>query len=225
MNINTPYSMEPYFSSGIGARVVVTLISGIIVALFLTWFMYVLIQSSEQKLDDSKRVHMLDFVRLKREEASQRMEQKPERPKMDEAPPAPETPQDSTASDVDALAVSAMPAATEMDIGSSFSFGAGEGEYLPIVKVAPIYPASAASKGTEGYCLVQYTVTTNGSTKDVEVVDGECTNAAFRRPSIIAAQKFKYKPRVVNGEAIEVLGVKNRFTYVLDKSNGNGDAQ
>ncbi|MDA0651131.1 MAG: energy transducer TonB, partial [Proteobacteria bacterium] len=31
-----------------------------------------------------------------------------------------------------------------------------------------------------------------------------------------ASEKFKYKPRVVDGEAIEVAGVQNKFTYELE---------
>ena len=34
--------------------------------------------------------------------------------------------------------------------------------------------------------------------------------------SVKAALKFKYKPRVVDGEAIEVAGVQNKFTYTLE---------
>src|SRR5690606_36597649 len=105
-----------------------------------------------------------------------------------------------------------------LDTGG-FSFGAGEGEYLPIVKVAPIYPASAASRGIEGYCVVEYTVTINGSVRDVSVVEEECSSSAFRRSSVEAARKFKYKRGVVNGEAVEVTGVRNRFTYVLENVN------
>lgn len=206
-------------------RFALVLAVGIFVAMFLTWFMYVLIQSSEMRLDESQRMHMLDFVRLKREEVSQRQEKKPERPQVEEAPPAPATPQsDAAASDVDALGISEMPTSNDMDLNADgFSFGAGEGEYLPIVKVAPIYPASAASRGIEGYCTVEYTVTTNGSVRDVSVIDDECSSTAFRRPSVEAARKFKYKPRVVNGEAVEVTGVRNRFTYVLENANnGSG---
>jgi len=33
-----------------------------------------------------------------------------------------------------------------------------------------------------------------------------------------AALKFKYKPRVVNGEAVEVPNVRNKFTYELEDS-------
>ena len=38
----------------------------------------------------------------------------------------------------------------------------------------------------------------------------------FERASIKAALKFKYKPRVVDGEPIEVAGVQNKFTYELE---------
>ncbi|MEC7960552.1 MAG: energy transducer TonB, partial [Pseudomonadota bacterium] len=38
----------------------------------------------------------------------------------------------------------------------------------------------------------------------------------FERASLKAALKFKYKPRVVDGQAIEVAGVQNKFTYELE---------
>lgn len=199
------------------------LLVGICAALLLTWFMYVLIQSSEINLDESARVHMLDFVRLKREEASQRQEQKPERPQA-EQPSVPATPRtDNSASDMVALGIAEMPIATETNVNSGgFSFGAGEGEYLPIVKVAPLYPASARTRRIEGYCVVEYTVTTNGATRDVQVVEDWCTYTAFQRPSIDAAEKFKYKPRIINGEPVEVTGVRNMFNYVLEKADTGG---
>jgi len=39
----------------------------------------------------------------------------------------------------------------------------------------------------------------------------------FEEASVKAATKFKYKPRVVDGEAIEVAGVQNKFTYELEE--------
>lgn len=207
-----------------GLRFGLVLAVGIATSLFLTWFMYVLIQSSEMNLDESARVHMLDFVRLKRDEASQRQERKPERPQAEEAPPVPAAPRtDSSSSDMVALGIAEMPIATELNVNADgFSFGAGEGEYLPIVKVAPLYPASASSRRIEGYCVVEYTVTTNGSTRDVQVVEDWCTYSAFQRPSVEAAEKFKYKPRIINGEPVEVTGVRNMFNYVLDKADTGG---
>jgi protein TonB len=92
----------------------------------------------------------------------------------------------------------------------------GDGEYLPIVKVAPIYPRRAQTRGITGYCIVEYTVTASGAIRDPKAVD--CQPAGvFDAASVKAATKFKYKPRVVDGVAIEVGGVQNKFTYELEQ--------
>lgn len=103
---------------------------------------------------------------------------------------------------------------TRADIGGIGGFSS-DGEFLPIVKVAAKYPSRALSRGTEGYCTVEYTVTKTGETANVHVVD--CPQSVFERASIRAAEKFKYKPRVVDGEAIEVPRVQNRFTFEMAK--------
>jgi protein TonB len=99
---------------------------------------------------------------------------------------------------------------------SSTGMSAGDGEYLPIVKVAPIYPRRAQTRGISGYCIVEYTVTTSGAIRDPQTVD--CQPAGvFEKASLKASLKFKYKPRVVDGEPIEVGGVQNKFTYELEQ--------
>ena len=40
----------------------------------------------------------------------------------------------------------------------------------------------------------------------------------FYRSSIEAAKRFKYKPRVIDGVAVEVHGVLNRFHYLEEKA-------
>lgn len=198
---------------------------GVVIAMLLTWVMYILIQFGEQRLDETRRVQILDFVRVKRDEVSRRTEQRAERPKADQPPPAPEAPpSDAEGSDA-VLAVSAMPVVADLDIqAGGFSLGSSEGEYLPIVKVAPVYPPTAASRGLEGFCTVEYTVTINGATRDISVVEGQCSDAVFRRPSVMAAERFKYKPRVINGEPVEVHGVRNRFVYSLE-GGGKGEGR
>ena len=107
-----------------------------------------------------------------------------------------------------------MPASSDIQINQSgIGFGAGEGDYLPIVKVAPLYPRAAVMNGIEGTCVVHYTVTTAGTVKDVEVAEDQCDNVVFHRSSIEAAKRFKYKPRVIDGVPLEVHGVYNRFYY------------
>ena len=85
-----------------------------------------------------------------------------------------------------------------MSIGG-VGFGVSDGEYLPIVKVAPVYPSRALSRGLEGYVIVEFTVMSTGAVRDVSVV--ESTSSLFERAATTAALKFKYKPRVIDGEA------------------------
>lgn len=88
------------------------------------------------------------------------------------------------------------------------------GPALALVTVAPVYPARAAARGLEGYVIVQFTITALGTVADVIVTDS--SNALFERYAIDAAYKFKYKPRVIDGEPVESRGMLNKFTFVLE---------
>jgi protein TonB len=140
---------------------------------------------------------------------------KPEKAEEPEEPP-PELEMAQISLDMDVDIANAAPAANiNVEISSS-GMSSGDGEYLPIVKVAPIYPRRAQTRGISGYCIVEYTVTKSGSIRDPVAVDCQ-PSGVFDRASVKAATKFKYKPRVVDGEAIEVAGVQNKFTYELEQ--------
>ncbi|MEL0068857.1 MAG: energy transducer TonB, partial [Gammaproteobacteria bacterium] len=85
---------------------------------------------------------------------------------------------------------------------------------LPIVKVQPIYPRRALQRGIEGYVIVEFTVTKNGSVANPKVVEAEPPNL-FDKAAVDAAKKFKYKPRVIDGEPTEVMGVQNLITFTM----------
>jgi protein TonB len=196
------------------------LVLGAVVTLSLFWVMQYLITTADRSLDESKRGALVDFVRIKKNEVIERKQIKPKKPPPPEAPP-PEPPApklDELTPSAEKIAITAVPVATDIDLTSGgFSLGVGEGDYLPIVKVAPIYPRRALSRGVEGYCIVEYTVTRAGTTRDVRVLPGQCTSGLFEKASVSASLKFKYKPRVIDGEAVEVPGVRNKFTYELEK--------
>lgn len=189
-------------------------VTGIAAAVLLAWFMSTLITSSEMTLNETGRNQMLDFVRVKRSETVERKDRKPERPKMEKAPDMPDTLRNSADSNGEVLAVSAPTVSTDIAIGrGGFGLGSGEGDYLPIVKVAPIYPPRALARGIEGECLVTYDVTPAGTTRNVVVLEEHCVDPMFHRPSVEAAKRFKYKPRVIDGQAVEVRGVFNMFHF------------
>ncbi len=142
-------------------------------------------------------------------------EQKPEKVEDPEEPP-PEIQPLEFDMDMDTNVANLAPS-TSVDIElSSSGMSSGDGEYLPIVKVAPIYPRRAQTRGITGYCIVEYTVTKTGSIRDPQPVDCQ-PQGVFESASVKASQKFKFKPRVVAGEPIEVAGVQNKFTYELEQ--------
>lgn len=200
-------------------RLMVGLILSAMVTMALFWVMQYLIATADRTLDEAKRGALVDFVRVKKNEVVERKQIKPKKPPPPDAPP-PEPPApklDDLTPSADKIAISAVPVATDIELSSGgFSLGVGEGDYLPIVKVAPIYPRRAMSRGIEGYCIVEYTVTRSGTTKDARVVPDQCTSSLFEKASIAASTKFKYKPRVIDGQAVEVPGVRNKFTYELE---------
>lgn len=137
---------------------------------------------------------------------------KPDKPDEPEQPP-PELPEPEFESQDLNNELSVAPNLdVKANIGGFGGFST-DGEFLPIVKVAARYPSRAQSRGLEGYCTVQYTVTVTGETRDVSVVD--CPQKVFASASVRAAQKFKYKPRVIDGVAYEVTRVQNRFIFQL----------
>ncbi len=203
--------------SGNIARLVTGVVLGLAVTAGLFWMMQYLIDTADRELNESASGHLLDFVRLKRDEDIQRRQLKPKKPPPPEAPPPqPPTPKlDNLNPNAEKIAISAVPVETDIEMSGGFSLGIGEGDYLPIVKVAPIYPQRALSRGVQGFCVVQYTVTRQGTIRDPVVVESMCSSSLFHRASIQASLKFKYKPRVIDGQAVEVPGVQNKFTYEI----------
>ena len=98
------------------------------------------------------------------------------------------------------------------------SISATDGDYLPLVAIAPQYPTRAAQRGIQGWCLVSFTVDGMGNVVEdtINVVDAE-PPSIFDRSSIRAAARFKFQPRVVDGQGVEVPGVQYLFRYQLEE--------
>lgn len=199
---------------GSALRLIIGAALAVPVAIGLFYIMQSLV-SREFEQEETKARKIADIVVPDKVVETNLKEVKPEKVEDPEEPP-PELEPIQFDTDVDMNVSNNAPAASvQLNISSS-GMASGDGEYLPIVKVAPIYPRRAQTRGITGYCIVEYTVTTSGSIRDPEPVD--CQPAGiFERASVKAALKFKYKPRVVDGEAIEVAGVQNKFTYELEK--------
>lgn len=180
----------------------------------LFFIMQYLIATADPKITNDERTKIAEIHMPEREITENVKEEVEKVDDPEEPPPDLDTP--DVDMDVDTDVVNIAPNA-QVDIsidGSGMS--TGDGEYLPIVKVAPIYPRRAQTRGITGYCIVEYTVTSSGAIRDPQAVDCQ-PSGVFESASLKAAEKFKYKPRVVDGEAIEVAGVQNKFTYELEQ--------
>ena len=197
-------------------RYVISIVVGSIVTVSLLFIMQLLIVTGKQALTDPRERHKLEFVRVKRNENLNVEDIVPEKP-----PKPPETPPETPPQDLDninpdAPSINVAPPAVAADtqIGGPGGMNIAEGDYLPIVRVAPVYPARALSRGLEGFVDLSFTVTTTGTVKDPIVL--QSTSSLFERAAIRAVLKFKYKPRVVDGVPVEVPGVKTRISFQLE---------
>ena len=195
-------------------RYAIAFVAATVVTFGLIWTMQVLIATGKQALTKNQEFKFVDFVRVKRDETVNQEEDKPEKPPEPDTPP-PDAPPPQMDNVDTSQAVTMTPLSGSISVQNQLGgFQIVDGDYLPIVKVAPIYPRRAMTRGVEGDCLIEYTVTTSGAVRDPSVV--ECSSSLFARASLNAVLRFKYKPRVVDGNPIEVPGVRHVITYKLE---------
>ncbi len=197
------------------ARYAFSIVIGTMVTLGLLFLMNFLIESGEQAMVKPGTKYYLEFVRVKRNETVNTEDLTPEKPpKPQEVPDTP--PQDMDQIDPSAPTINIAPptVASDTSLAGPGGMNIAEGDYLPIVRVAPVYPARALARGIEGYVDMEFTVTTTGTVKDPIV--SFSTSGLFNRAAERAVLKFKYKPRVVDGVPVEVSGVKTRITFKIE---------
>lgn len=140
-----------------------------------------------------------------------------ERPKEEEPPPETMPPEFDMTPPADLDNAAPRP---KFDFKGKRSGVFADGSYVPIFKVPPIYPRRAQERGIEGCVMLEFTVTKVGSVRDPMVL-WSVPSGIFDRAAMRSAMKFKYKPQIRDGEPIEVAGVLNQITFIIeDKDKG-----
>ena len=191
---------------------------GVTFGLFL--LMYALISSGGDQRADLEAIAGIRFGPVEiPDEIMTRSRRKPVKPPPPKEPPPPPRMQISKMDQQ----VQNMP---QMDIpdldvpligGSGMFIGnfqqvdqGAEGDIIPVVVIRPMYPREAAISGTQGWVKIEFTITEVGTVKDPRVIDAKPPRI-FNREAIRAILKWKFKPRVVDGIAVE-----RRATQVID---------
>lgn len=200
------------------SRYVYAVLLAFIVTAGLFLGMRYLIINDDNVIEEGPQGRVIDFVRLKKDESFQTKKRKPKKPpKPEDEPPPLEQPQmdsQDLVADIGKIGFTADVSA-DTNLSSGLALESGDGEYLPIVKVAPIYPRRALSRGIEGYVIVEFVVSKNGRVKSPVVIEAK-PEGIFDQAAKDAALKFKYKPRVIDGQATEVAGVQNKITFKMN---------
>jgi protein TonB len=185
----------------------------------LFYFMQILITKGSGKADEAGKRSVIEFVRLKRDSDTQirkrklpkkeQPEKPPEPPKMTMAQP--KGPADN------AMAIAAPSVDIGLDMGGGINLGnaPSDTDVVPLVRVPPIYPVRAAERGIEGYVTLRFSISALGTVIDPMVIDAKPARV-FDRAAIRALKKWKYKPKVEDGEAVVRTGIEVKLLFELD---------
>jgi protein TonB len=86
---------------------------------------------------------------------------------------------------------------------------------VPQVRIEPDYPPQARDRGIEGWVKFSYTVASDGSVKDVVILDAQPTRI-WDSATIRAVSSWKYQPAVRDGRPVEQAGLVAVYRFELD---------
>ena len=189
------------------------------IALTITFFLFFLMQymietTGKAGLDESEPVYFLDFIRLIEEPTIKPLSETEKLPKPLDPPP--DFIIDNNTSNNQENTITGLPPADDKYIptGENTFSPTINTELIPIVDMQPVYPRRAVSGNIEGFVVVEFTVTSSGTTDAIRVIDAEPENV-FNRSAIKAASKSKYRPRIVEGKAVKVPGMRRMYSFEL----------
>ena len=208
----------------------VSIVVGVVVTLVLFYIMQLLIATGAKALTEDDIGSLVDFVRVKQEQNLERKQRKPKKPPPPDEPPRELPPQNFDVNvDNTGYTMASIEMNVQADVGGG-GFGISDGEYLPIVKVAPQYPRRAQASGMSGWVILEFVVNSQGAVVAPVVIencawvrnrqreDEECEDkpsTMFDRAAIKAALKFKYKPKVVDGDPVDTAGVLHKISFEM----------
>lgn len=201
-------------------RLPVAALAAAVVTFGLFLLMYQLISSGADRRAELDSIAGIRFGKVEiPDEVTTRSRRKPPRPPPPKEPPPPPKMQVSKMDQqVQNLPQMDLP---DLDVplvgGEGMFIGSfqqvdrnAEGDIIPVVVIRPMYPRDAALSGIEGWVKVEFTITEVGTVKDPQIIDADPPRV-FNREAIRAILKWKFKPRVIDGVAVE-----RRATQIID---------
>lgn len=177
----------------------------------LLFIMQFLIQMTPAIDRGDKRFRLVPFVKVDPPSEAETRRERPPKPPEPQRKPATELPPSDAQTPIAPIQANwSLPKLPGPRGTSAFP----DGDVIALRQVAPAYPQRAVQRGIEGYVIVEFTVTTAGTTDNIVVV--ESSHSLLDSAAVKAAAKARYRPRIVDGRAVAVHGMRNRFTFQLE---------
>jgi periplasmic protein TonB len=178
----------------------------------LFWTLWTL-TSVEFKLEEVKAVR-IDFTRMRQD--SQTASRREEKVELEPPPVAPDVPKLAVSSGgVDNNIMTLAPTIDTSSAMSGIKLGGGsDRDVMPLVRINPDYPPRALSRGIEGWVQIQFTITATGTVKDAVVV--KSSSNIFEEAAIKAILRWRYNPKIENGEGVERVGMQTILRFELE---------
>ena len=193
-------------------RLALPAINAFFITSALLYLMYSLIYIEEPRLQTKKGFSNLNWAQVPEDTPPKQLIAKPVKPVEPEV--VPDLPKDKPI--VIAGPIKGEPFAEYKAGGTRSQLPAlSDSQLVLIFSSPPSYPATAASRGTQGYVVVGFSVDEAGGVFDPYILESEPTKV-FDRAALRAILKFKYKARMVNGKNVSTDGQRYLFTYKLD---------
>ena len=190
-----------------------------VLAIFVTFGLFYLMQAlilgKDTKLGEAGG-SMIDFVRLKKDSELETKKRKmPEKKEPEEPPPPPDLSMARSNKPSQDMGDMAFAIDVEVDVGGTdIAIAASDTDVVPIVRVNPQYPLRASERGIEGWVEVIFTISKLGTVKNPSVLNSH-PSSIFDRSALKAIRKWKYNPKIEDGEPVERSGIKVRLKFDL----------
>lgn len=205
------------------ARLLLSLLIGAVITFFLFVLMAFLVDSDDAVSNVAKEQIVIEINSTPPESKAQTRTRVPPPP----PPPPPEPPkqqmiQEASTTDAGTIGFNA-PTVDVGGVNSGIGDPAGalmrDGDATPIVRIEPKYPVQAARDGINGWVKMRFSIMPDGSVDEIEVVDAE-PKRVFDREAIRALKRWKYSPKVENGQALKQTGIMVQLDFNLDNAGG-----
>ncbi len=204
-------------------RLPIALVTAVIVTLGLFFLMHKLIELGRVDMDEEAAIRIVDFVRMRKESKTQTKKRElPKKQKLEAqpTPPSMKMPKATGGTGgLKAIKISAPTPTVQKKVrlvgGPALGSAPADAGSVPLVRIQPMYPREAAERRIEGWVMLEFDISTTGAVKNARVVKSQPPRI-FDKAARRAIRKWKYKPKIVNGKAVETKGVQVKLTFELD---------